>query len=59
MHVEEFMAYCEERFKLLKELGIKSMMVFDGNATPLKTQMKMLKKEIVKGSNTELQTLGQ
>ncbi|XP_061990575.1 exonuclease 1-like [Rosa rugosa] len=46
-----FIAYCEDRFKLLNRIKIKSMMVFDGNATPRKTEIKMLWKKIKEGSS--------
>ncbi|KAM5582270.1 hypothetical protein ABKV19_002596 [Rosa sericea] len=38
-HADHFIAYCEDKFKLLNRLKIKSMMVFDGNATPRKTEI--------------------
>ncbi|XP_004298612.1 PREDICTED: exonuclease 1-like [Fragaria vesca subsp. vesca] len=49
IQADRFMAYCERMFELLKKRNIKYMLVFDGNATPRKTEIQLLKKKIQEG----------
>ncbi|XP_061999644.1 exonuclease 1-like [Rosa rugosa] len=46
LHAKLFMEYCGKRIDVLKRNGLIPTMVFDGNATPLKTQIKELRKAI-------------
>lgn len=46
LHAKCFMDYCGERIDVLQRNGLIPTLVFDGNATPLKTEIKKLRKAI-------------
>ncbi|KAK9914691.1 hypothetical protein M0R45_038453 [Rubus argutus] len=39
LHAKRFMDYCGERIDVLQRNGLIPIIVFDGNVTPLKTEM--------------------
>ncbi|XP_061999643.1 exonuclease 1-like [Rosa rugosa] len=51
LHANLFMEYCRKRIDVLKQNGLIPTMVFDGNATPLKTHIKELRKAIESENN--------
>ncbi|KAK9927204.1 hypothetical protein M0R45_024400 [Rubus argutus] len=53
--VEVFKVYCRERIEVLKRHGITDItMVFDGNATPIKTQIEIEKIKEMKGNKSKM-----